>query len=60
MKLVMLPNPSHLETVNPVVTGKTRAIQNLHLEESIDPVKSSMSVIIHGDASIAGQGVVYE
>lgn len=60
IKLTMLPNPSHLETVNPLVTGKTKAIQTLSIEEGLPPLKSSMSVIIHGDASIAGQGVVYE
>ena len=53
VKLTMLPNPSHLETVNPLVTGKTRAIQNLNLENS-EPVRSAMSIIIHGDSAIAG------
>lgn len=53
VKLTMLPNPSHLETVNPLVTGKTRAIQDLNLENNI-PFKSAMSVIIHGDAAFAG------
>ena len=50
-------NPSHLESVNPVVEGKTRAKQ-----EQINDISRSRVVplLIHGDASLAGQGVVYE
>ncbi len=56
VKVTMAPNPSHLEAVAPVVQGIARAkIDNdLHDEKAILPI------IIHGDAAIAGQGVVYE
>ncbi|MCB9224597.1 MAG: 2-oxoglutarate dehydrogenase E1 component [Crocinitomicaceae bacterium] len=54
--LTLAPNPSHLEAVDPVVQGIARAkIDNyLHDENLIVPVA------VHGDAAIAGQGVVYE
>jgi 2-oxoglutarate dehydrogenase E1 component len=57
VKMTLVPNPSHLETVNPVVEGLSRAKLDLDLngdENSIVPV------LIHGDAAIAGQGIVYE
>ena len=50
-------NPSHLESVNPVVEGKTRAKQEQKNDTSHTRV---MPLLIHGDASLAGQGVVYE
>ena len=53
----MLPNPSHLEAVNPLVYGSTRAVQELVK----DTDKSrTLGVLIHGDAAVAGQGIVYE
>ena len=54
--LTLCPNPSHLEAVNPVVEGLTRAkIDNyLNSEDKIVPV------LVHGDAAIAGQGIMYE
>ena len=55
--LSLLPNPSHLEAVNPVVMGKIRAKQDV-LE---DCNKSSIvGILVHGDASVIGQGVVAE
>jgi 2-oxoglutarate dehydrogenase E1 component len=56
VKLTLSPNPSHLEAVDPVVEGVTRAKIDLQYrdEGKIAPI------LIHGDASIAGQGVVYE
>jgi 2-oxoglutarate dehydrogenase E1 component len=53
--LSLLANPSHLEAVNPVVEGVVAAKQKLRGDR-----KEVMSVLVHGDASIAGQGVVYE
>lgn len=57
MKLNLLPNPSHLEAVNPVVMGSVKARQDAVIE--VDNTKF-LSVIIHGDAAIAGQGINYE
>ncbi len=58
VELTLSPNPSHLEAVNPVVEGLTRArIDDLKSDTSEDSI---IPIIIHGDASIAGQGVVYE
>lgn len=50
-------NPSHLESVDPVVEGKVRAKQ-IHRKDS--EKKKVIPLLIHGDASVAGQGVVYE
>ena len=50
-------NPSHLEAVNPVVLGQTRAKQFFHKDEKR---KKVVPILIHGDASFAGQGVVAE
>merc|ERR1712000_130223 len=55
--LSLCPNPSHLEAVNPVVEGKTFAKQYYSNDTE---KKHSISVLVHGDASFAGQGVVYE
>ncbi|MGB3774573.1 MAG: 2-oxoglutarate dehydrogenase E1 component [Leeuwenhoekiella sp.] len=51
------PNPSHLETVGAVVEGITRAKQDRHHFENPNNV---LPIVVHGDAAIAGQGVVYE
>ncbi|XP_031485503.1 uncharacterized protein LOC116254317 [Nymphaea colorata] len=55
--LSLVANPSHLEAVDPVVLGKTRAKQ--YYSNDVDRTKN-MGVLIHGDGSFAGQGVVYE
>jgi 2-oxoglutarate dehydrogenase E1 component len=57
MQLVVVANPSHLEAVNPVVAGKTKSEQFYREDKNGDKV---MSMILHGDAAFAGQGVVYE
>jgi 2-oxoglutarate dehydrogenase E1 component len=55
--LKLAPNPSHLEAVNPVVEGFIRAkIDHAHKGD----VKKALPIIIHGDAAVAGQGIVYE
>ena len=50
-------NPSHLEAVNPVVLGQTRAKQYFHKDKERNKV---IPILIHGDAAFAGQGVVAE
>ena len=50
-------NPSHLEAVNPVVLGQTRAKQFFHKDKERNKV---IPILIHGDAAFAGQGVVSE
>ncbi len=57
--LSLVANPSHLEAVNPVVAGKTRATQFYH-GDTDDTKLKSMPVLLHGDAAFAGQGIVYE
>ena len=52
----MLPNPSHLEAVDPLVYGTTRAIQE-HMKDNSR--SKAMGVLVHGDAALAGQGIVY-
>lgn len=57
VSLTLSPNPSHLEAVNPVVEGLSRA----RLDEKFgNDLSKVCPVLIHGDAAIAGQGVVYE
>ena len=55
--LNIAPNPSHLETVGAVVEGISRSKQD---QKFIDDPKKVLPIIVHGDAAIAGQGVVYE
>jgi len=58
IEIELMPNPSHLEAVSPVVEGAVRAIQDHH--ESEDAEKRILPVLMHGDAAFAGQGVVAE
>jgi 2-oxoglutarate dehydrogenase E1 component len=55
--LSLVPNPSHLEAVDPVVLGKVRAIQTITGD---DEHARTMPVLLHGDAAFAGQGIVAE
>ena len=55
--LKLMPNPSHLEAVDPVVVGFARGRANILHEEEYEKV---LPILLHGDASIAGQGIVYE
>jgi 2-oxoglutarate dehydrogenase E1 component len=55
--LSLTPNPSHLEAVDPVVAGKVRAKQTLLKDKTTDKV---FGILIHGDAAMAGQGIVAE
>jgi 2-oxoglutarate dehydrogenase E1 component len=55
--LKLCPNPSHLETVDPVVIGYARSKADVLYNSDFDKI---LPLLIHGDSSIAGQGVVYE
>ncbi|MCK5207838.1 MAG: 2-oxoglutarate dehydrogenase E1 component [Cyclobacteriaceae bacterium] len=55
--LKLAPNPSHLEAVDPVVLGYTRAQMD---DEYKGDLRKAMPILIHGDAAIAGQGIIYE
>ncbi len=57
IKLSLIPNPSHLETVGSLAEGMVRARIDHHYQENYDKI---VPIIIHGDAAIAGQGIVYE
>ena len=54
--ITLAPNPSHLEAVDPVVLGISRA----RIDERGGDETAVLPILIHGDAAIAGQGVVYE
>ncbi|KAJ5138589.1 Dehydrogenase E1 component [Penicillium bovifimosum] len=58
VQLSLVANPSHLEAEDPVVLGKTRAIQHYNNDET--HYDTAMGVLLHGDAAFAAQGVVYE
>jgi 2-oxoglutarate dehydrogenase E1 component len=55
--LKLMQNPSHLEAVDPVVLGFARAKADVLYENDFNKV---LPILIHGDASLAGQGIVYE
>jgi 2-oxoglutarate dehydrogenase E1 component len=61
VRITLASNPSHLEYVDPVVEGETRACQTNHdtREWTHDP-RAALAVLIHGDAAFPGQGVVAE
>ncbi|MEI6274878.1 MAG: 2-oxoglutarate dehydrogenase E1 component [Prolixibacteraceae bacterium] len=57
VKLSLIPNPSHLETVGALAEGMVRARIDQHYNGDFGKIAP---IIIHGDAAIAGQGIVYE
>jgi 2-oxoglutarate dehydrogenase E1 component len=57
VNLKLAPNPSHLEAVNPVVEGFVRAKSDAQYASDYDKI---LPILIHGDAAMAGQGIVYE
>jgi 2-oxoglutarate dehydrogenase E1 component len=57
ISLKLMPNPSHLEAVDPVVLGFSRAKADVLYHSEFDKI---LPILIHGDASVAGQGIVYE
>lgn len=56
INLTLAPNPSHLEAVDPVVQGISRAL----IDNKLKDEKKILPILIHGDAAVAAQGVVYE
>lgn len=67
LHISLVPNPSHLEIVGPVVLGKARAKQDIDIENTADLDKNTINersavlpILLHGDAAFAGQGVVQE
>ena len=56
VNITLAPNPSHLEAVDPVVLGMSRAL----IDELGGNEKAVLPILVHGDAAIAGQGVIYE
>ena len=57
LHLKLMPNPSHLEAVDPVVLGFARAKADVMYHSNFGKI---LPILIHGDASVAGQGIVYE
>ncbi|MDO5510392.1 MAG: 2-oxoglutarate dehydrogenase E1 component [Weeksellaceae bacterium] len=57
VKINLAPNPSHLEAVASLVVGITRAKADLEYEQDYRKI---LPIVLHGDAAIAGQGIVYE
>ncbi len=62
MPITLAPNPSHLEFVNPVILGRTRAAQEKRTRPGFpyEDEKEALAIIIHGDAAFPGQGIVAE
>lgn len=57
VNIQMLPNPSHLEVVDPIASGFARAKADVLYDSQYDNI---LPILIHGDAAIAGQGIIYE
>lgn len=57
VNLQLCPNPSHLEVVDPIVAGFSRAKADILYESDYDKI---LPILIHGDAAVAGQGIIYE
>jgi len=57
LSIVMASNPSHLESVDSVVEGICKGMQQVHQDTRHEKI---IPLLIHGDASLAGQGVIYE
>lgn len=62
LKVKLAYNPSHLEVVSPVVNGSTRAAQEDTTKPGIpvQDTKKALSILVHGDAAFAGEGIVQE
>jgi 2-oxoglutarate dehydrogenase E1 component len=62
LKVLLAPNPSHLEYINPVIQGMTRAVQEVRSQpgEPVQSMDAGLAVVIHGDAAFPGEGIVAE
>ncbi len=63
VRVRLMPNPSHLEFVNPVVMGMARAAQDDTAQDGVAPtldLSAALAIVVHGDAAFPGQGVVAE
>jgi 2-oxoglutarate dehydrogenase E1 component len=61
VRVVLVPNPSHLEAVNPVVEGRTRASQTDRSRPiAVQDTQKAAALLIHGDAAFPAQGIVAE
>lgn len=62
LKIILAPNPSHLEFVNPVIEGMTRASQEISNAPgmTVQNVDRAVPILIHGDAAFPGEGIVAE
>jgi len=60
VKVTLLPNPSHLEMVNPVLIGTARALQRDATDRSVRNEQRVVPICIHGDAAFPGEGIVPE
>ncbi|MCF7618208.1 2-oxoglutarate dehydrogenase E1 component [Bacillus sonorensis] len=61
-RITLANNPSHLEFIDPIVEGSTRAAQETRTESGypVQDVKKSLAILIHGDAAFPGEGIVSE
>ncbi|KJD51863.1 hypothetical protein UZ38_40755, partial [Bacillus amyloliquefaciens] len=61
-RIALANNPSHLEFIDPIVEGSTRAAQETRTESGypLQDVKKSLAILIHGDAAFPGEGIVAE
>lgn len=62
LKVILAPNPSHLEVIDPVIEGMARALQEIRSVKGapLQDVDHTLPILIHGDAAFPGEGVVAE
>ena len=60
VEVSLVPNPSHLEVVNPVLQGRARALQRDLVDPRVRREEDVVPVVIHGDAAFPGEGIVPE
>jgi len=60
VEISLVPNPSHLEVVNPVLQGRARALQRTAADRRVRDEDDVVPIVIHGDAAFPGEGIVPE